>query len=110
MTNCIVWGHSSTEVDTGENVQYSDIEGGYATGTGNIAADPAFVPGTYELTSISPCINTGININVEYDCIGESRPQLGGYDLGAYEVIPEGGIIFSILCSVFCILTYRRKF
>ena len=28
MTNCIVYGHSLTEVSSGENVQYSDIEGG----------------------------------------------------------------------------------
>ena len=92
MTNCIVWGHSLTEVDGGEDVQYSDIEGGYATGTGNIDANPVFISGTYELTAVSPCVNTGINVNIEYDCIGESRPQLGGYDLGAYEAIPEPGL------------------
>jgi len=108
MTNCIVWGHSSTEVDAGENVQYSDIEGGYATGTGNIDVNPLLVPGTYELTSVSPCINTGININIEYDCIGESRPQLGGYDLGAYEAIPEP-FTFLILNFGFLIYYYRRK-
>ena len=97
MTNCIVWGHSSIQVDAGGNVQYCDIEGGYATGTGNIDANPDFVSSLYELSVFSPCINTGINVNVQYDCVGELRPQLGGYDLGAYEIVPEPFLFIYLL-------------
>jgi len=113
MTNCIVWGHGTTEVSSGENVQYSDVQNGYATGTGNIDSDPLFVDYAnlnYELTAASPCKNTATNIGIVNDCIGEVRPQLGGYDMGAYEFVPEGGMVFSILCSVFSIFIYRRKF
>ena len=90
MTNCIVWGHSSLQVSDGNDVQYSDIEGGYATGTGNIDADPLFSAGSsYQLSSLSPCIDTGIYAGVGYDCIEETRPYGDGYDMGAYEWVPE---------------------
>ena len=109
MTNCIVWGHSSMEISSDENVQFCDVEGGYATGTGNIDANPAFDSNSYELSAFSPCINTGINVNVQYDCVGEVRPQLGGYDLGAYELIPEPFLIV-IYYLLFIIYYCRRKF
>jgi len=107
MTNCIVWGHSLTEVSDGEDVQYSDIEGGYTNGIGNINAAPAFLPDSYELSGLSPCINTGINVGVEFDCIGELRPLLGGYDLGAYEVVPEGGSV--LLFGIFILFFEKIK-
>ncbi|RLD08307.1 MAG: hypothetical protein DRI44_09950 [Chlamydiae bacterium] len=111
MTNCIVWAHGTTEVSSGENVQYSDIQGGYATGTNNIAFDPLFVDSAnlnYQLTLGSPCKNTALDIGIMSDCIGETRPQLGGYDMGAYEFVPEPFYLSFIIYYV--IFISRRKY
>ena len=114
MTNCIVWGHSGVNISTNtiQNVRYSNIQGGYP-GIGNINQNPLFADAVildYELTAGSPCKNTATDIGITNDCIGIARPQLGGYDMGCYEFIPEGGMVLSILCSVFSIFIYRRKF
>jgi len=114
MTNCIVWGHSQINVSTNsiQNVIYSNVQGGYP-GIGNINQNPLFADEAtldYELTAGSPCKNLAVDIGITNDCIGVARPQLGGYDMGCYEFVPEGGMVFSILCSVFGIFIYRRKF
>ena len=86
MTNSIVWGHSTLQVSDEQNVQYSDIQGGYASGTGNIDNDPIFMPGgLYELTGLSPCIDQGLFAGIGFDSIHETRPQGPGVDMGAYE-------------------------
>jgi hypothetical protein len=43
------------------SVQYCNVQGGWATGTGNINLDPAFVAGDtlFHLRPISPCIGRG---------------------------------------------------
>ena len=93
------------------SVSYSDIEGGYAAclvavgctlswGSGNIDADPLFVvpgswsqgewgAGDYHLTSLSPCIDTGIDFGILSDSDGDSRPLGAGYDIGADEFAPS---------------------
>ena len=113
MTNCIVWGHGTTEVSSGENVQYSDIQGGYATGTNNIAFDPLFVDSAnlnYQLTLGSPCEDVALDIGITNDCIGEIRPQAGGYDMGAYEVVPEPGAIGAVISYLLLVIGIGRKF
>ena len=113
MTNCIVWGHTDLNVTTNpfQNVVSSDIQGG-CPGLGNISAPPFFADSAnldYQLTANSPCTNMAVNIGITNDCIGLARPQLGGYDMGAYEFIPEPGyFIFEILYLTFIIC--RRKF
>ncbi|MCC7569324.1 MAG: hypothetical protein KO463_06915, partial [Candidatus Methanofastidiosa archaeon] len=60
---------------------------------GNIDADPLFVaaPTDFSLSQDSPCINAGMNASagryggVANDILGVPRPQLAGYDMGAYE-------------------------
>ena len=102
MTNCIVWGHQNTEVTTNQllsNIVFSDIEGG-CPGTGNINQPPFFAAPAnldYQLTANSPCTNMAINIGITNDCIGTLRPQLGGYDMGCYEFIPEPTIFLILL-------------
>jgi len=99
ITNSIVWNNGGTQITAGKTVDYCDVDGGYATGNGNIDAPPLFVAPAaldFRLTFGSPCIDTGTTINVSYDCIGNPRPTGSGYDLGAYEFIPEPGILWII--------------
>jgi len=111
LTNCIVWGNTGKQISTGSyiHVDYCDVEGGYPTGTGNIDADPLFENPTeynFALTDFSPCIDTGIVAGIGYDCIGEVRPYGGGFDLGAYEFIPEPG--FYLLFIIYQLLFINR--
>ena len=106
ITNSIIWNNSGIEVPAGQVVDYCDIGGGYATGNGNIAVPPLFVDPNalnFQLAFGSPCINTGTAVNVSHDCIGNPRPTGDGYDLGAYEFIPEGGgvLLFGIFILFF---------
>ncbi len=89
--NTIVWGHSSTQAPSSLLVSYCNVQGGYA-GTGNIDANPLFVNPAqynYDVSVGSPCIDTGVFASVDVDCIGTPRPQGDGYDIGAYEFVPE---------------------
>jgi len=91
ITNSIIWDNDGIEIKAGEVVDYCDVDGGYATGTGNIDVDPMFkntAALNYQPSLGSPCIDTGTVINVHNDCIGETRPMGGGFDLGAYELNP----------------------
>lgn len=90
LSNCIVRGHT-VNVEAGKDVHFSNIEGGYATGTGNIDADPLFVnaaAGNFALAHLSPCVDAGANVGITNDCIGATRPMNSGYDMGAYEMDP----------------------
>jgi hypothetical protein len=99
-TNTILWGNSTElalEAGSSANIQYSIVQGGFA-GTGNLNLNPAFVTplsnanpnpeqgGNFQLTSCSPAINAGTSTNAPaIDLIGSGRPQLGAFDMGAYE-------------------------
>jgi len=43
------------------------------------------------------------------DGIGTPRPQLGGYDMGAYEFIPEPSAFAAVISSLFFIFGIYRK-
>tara|TARA_B110000467_G_C17998625_1_gene304246 strand:+ start:129 stop:509 length:381 start_codon:yes stop_codon:yes gene_type:complete len=79
---------NTTELD-GESgstytIDYSDVKNGstfgaWATGAGNIDADPSFESSNdYHLQDESPCINTG-NPNVQYYDSDGSRNDMGMY-------------------------------
>jgi len=109
VTNSIIWNNGGTQITAGKTVDYCDVDGGYGSGVGNIDAPPLFVDPAalnFQLTFGSPCINTGTLVNVNHDCIGNPRPTGDGYDLGAYEFIPEPGIIMII--SLLVISALRR--
>ena len=53
ITNCIIWGNTSTEIYNSASPTYSCVQGG-SGGTGNIANDPRFVdPFEYDLHLMS---------------------------------------------------------
>lgn len=62
---------------------------GTSAGSGDISANPMFAPGgsNYSLQSGSPAINAAANAAAvtNHDFALVSRPQGGGYDMGAYE-------------------------
>lgn len=105
MVNSIVYGNSGyagRQVSAGMGISTSIVEGGHASGTDIINADPQFVspyagaPGNfdasgydYTLLSSSPAVNVGDNSGVlpdsDLDLGGNVRIQGGVVDLGCYE-------------------------
>jgi len=84
MTNSIVDGG----VSTNQSVNYCDIQGGYATGVGNISFPPEFFDEEafdFRLRYGSPCTNQGTAIAwITNDIMNGTRP-VGAFDMGAYE-------------------------
>ncbi|TGO02189.1 hypothetical protein PN36_29160 [Candidatus Thiomargarita nelsonii] len=101
ITNSIVWGNSSYQINAGGTVTYSDIEGGH-DGEGNIEADPLFEKGQppgkpdFHLKAGSPAIDTGTAESApDSDLDGNPRPNGQGYDMGAYETQSVSQLQFS---------------
>jgi hypothetical protein len=105
VSNCILYGntpYAGRQMRNGPLVRYTLVEGGYASGTAILDADPQFVapnagaPSNFDATSFdytllgsSPCVNTGDNESVEaaflLDLALNDRIQGGVVDLGCYE-------------------------
>jgi predicted outer membrane repeat protein len=95
ITNCILWdqnGEIWIDDDSTVAVTYSDIQGGWYTGEGNVDTDPLFMNqagGNYHLRPNSPCINAGNNSAVPSGVTTDldSKPRIinGTVDMGAYE-------------------------
>ncbi len=108
IANSILYGNGNNEIfesSTGYlTVDFSNIKGGYSTGTGNINTDPLFVNpslGNLKLNYNSPSVQTGdnntysayLNLNTSLDLAGNTR--LSGnltatgsnIDMGAYQYI-----------------------
>jgi hypothetical protein len=101
VTNTIVWGNDSYQIETQESrptVSFCNIEGGYE-GEGNIDLNPSFfepssgtgaeyngTSANWSLQSTSPCINSGTEIELPLtDLAGNLRICGDIVDLGAYE-------------------------
>ncbi|MBN1787572.1 MAG: right-handed parallel beta-helix repeat-containing protein [Sedimentisphaerales bacterium] len=102
VTNCILWGNDyGSEIyiegsSINPVINYCDIKGGWATGTGNIGEDqinhdPDFATDGYHLTLNSPCIDAGspyLNYDGQVDIDGQERVNGDYVDMGADEYHP----------------------
>jgi len=107
IVNSILWHPSGDDifVDASSgfvSMRFSEVNDAVDTGLGNnnISANPQFVRDTlspspagepaapdFLITDCSPCLNTGTNVGAPANDIrGVGRPQLGGFDMGAYEL------------------------
>jgi hypothetical protein len=101
----IIWGHAQSINLAGENVYYSDIEGGYV-GRGNIEVDPLFVNpsgGDYHLQNTSPAIDRCLG-GTTNDLDNEHRPivrvtDATPFDMGADEASGPARVGVNGLCS-----------
>lgn len=104
LQNCIIWGHSLSQMVGNATIQRSAVQGGYP-GFMNITNNPDFAdPGAlfYALRDESPCIDRGADIySITNDCIGNPRPYGGGWDMGAYEFVPEPGALLLALLAIY---------
>jgi len=95
--NSIIYNSTPEAIFTAYNasvdVNYTDVEGNWPTGMGNIDADPDFeslLSTNFQLNPGSPCINagnpdtTGINLPM-FDLAGNPRISLDTIDMGANE-------------------------
>ncbi|MDB5230104.1 MAG: hypothetical protein JWN76_909, partial [Chitinophagaceae bacterium] len=101
LANCILWDGGGSEIanNFGNNpsINYSDVQGGWGLGTGNINADPLFADaanGNLKLSAGSPAINTGNSASVPggvtVDLANTTRITGSSVDMGAYEYVPVG--------------------
>ncbi|MBU1734833.1 MAG: right-handed parallel beta-helix repeat-containing protein [Verrucomicrobia bacterium] len=107
LTNCIVWGNTTTLTtsnyyESTSTAIFSYVcSGPIKAGTGNTGSDPQFVgqaTGNYRLAANSPCVNAGI-----YQSWMTSAADLDGHrrldkfsgivDMGCYEYVPKGTLI-----------------
>jgi hypothetical protein len=112
LENNIIWGHSVSQIfdsSLASVVNFCDVQGGYP-GFFNITNEPAFVNRAaldYQLQPASPCIDKGATlISVLNDCIGNPRPYDAGWDIGAYEFVPEPAALGLVLGAA---LLLRRR-
>jgi hypothetical protein len=103
LINCISRENIGGLDDSGLTATYSDGVGAeYSSGTGNITDDPLFVDsaaGNFRLTGLSPCINTGTNLDWTADDIDLDRlPRLlaGTVDMGAFESPQPPGTVLTV--------------
>ena len=100
IVNTVLWGNAPEQILGGEfMVSYSNIQGGWSEGEGNIELDPQLVPNSHRVKARSPCIDSGISIEApEKDIDGEDRlddPQhenvFSIVDIGADEFVDTDG-------------------
>ena len=101
IVNSVFWGGSAPiGGSTAGTIKYSDVQGGnYASmtdGGGNIDSDPLFIstlesdPKYLRISAASPCIDSGTFEGAPTrDAAGVTRPQGAGYDMGAFEALPD---------------------
>jgi len=107
LLNNIFWDDSSSNGEIyavgSIEVHYSNIEGGWSGGTGNINVNPMFIDSLYRIAGQSPCVAAGTDSmqigGVWYnaprtDYFGNPRPRPVGTrpDIGAHEFQTTTGV------------------
>jgi len=115
--NSILWNNTDVNYFSylSSNL-YNCIENWTNLNNGIITNNPEFVDaasGNYRLESFSPCINVGTNMSWMWtatDLDGNPRLSGGTVDMGAYEYLPEPGIIWIVgLLELWIIGRNQRK-
>jgi predicted outer membrane repeat protein len=94
LSNSIIWNNNPESIylagNATVNAVYSDIEGGWEEGEGNIDADPMFTDpenGYYALQAGSPCIDAG-TADLDGDGVDDITDFVGSApDMGAFEFV-----------------------
>ena len=85
--NSILWGNSFNQIlnsNSAPVLTHTCIQGGWE-GSGNISTNPAIVPFSGRLSSLSPCIDAGSTNGLPMDRDGEFRVSI--VDMGADEFV-----------------------
>ncbi len=101
IVNTIIWDNLPVEIyepwpDDNLDVSYSDVRGGWY-GDGNIDVDPLFidpVSDNFHLQLGSPCLDAGVENEVNVDIDGDLRPWNGNWDIGVDEVRRTGVVVY----------------
>ena len=111
LQNCILWGQTDLQITSNAVLQFCDVQNGFS-GAFNITNDPLFADvalNDYQILNGSPCIDAGATlVSVTNDCIGAIRPYDGGWDIGAYEFIPEPSALLFIIIPLLLFSRSRR--
>ena len=101
--NNLVWNNTTNYYSSGTTVP------NYTGTAGNISANPNFVSSTnFAIQPNSPAINAGTSASApDHDINGVPRPDLGGYDIGAYQVPEPSSLVTLGLCGL-AVLRRRR--
>ena len=85
------------------NCVYGNTGGDYAldavAGTGSVSVNPKFnaaASGDYRLKASSPVLDSGTNLGITADLLGNTRPDGAGPAMGCYELgvpIPAGTVV-----------------
>lgn len=102
ITNTIIANHSVGISQTADSVVYADyndfygntvnLSGTVGGGVYNVFGNPNFVDpanNNYHLVPPSAAIDAGVDAGVYTDLDGNVRPSGSGFDIGAYETIPD---------------------
>jgi hypothetical protein len=82
--NSIVFFHGSRQISSGNNVTYSDVQGGFS-GIGNINVNPVFIDdSTFVLSDLSPCIDAGNPDSAFNEICSQASKGTSRNDMGAY--------------------------
>ena len=114
--NSILWNNSNANVLSSRSFNYYNcIENWENLVNGIITNKPEFIDaaaGDYRLKSFSPCINAGTNMSWMWtatDLDGNPRITDGTVDMGAYEYLPEPGIVWIVGLLATRYIMKRRK-
>ena len=110
--NCIIWDNLNGNSLFDSINRYNCIEGWTHLTDGIITNNPQFVSASdFHLQATSPCRDVGTNAfaPMPWDLDGNPRIIDGIVDMGAYEFVPEPGLIILYQLIILSFITSRRK-